>query len=360
MCVSPLFRLRDEFVSVGASRFPNVFGRHGSRQVIGRDEYDFVLHNSFSPDYMQRIPCGQCIDCRLSYAKSWAVRCVCESKLYPDNYCWFVTFTYDDLHLPKPISILNRETGSITPFYPLVKKDMQDFLKRLRKRFSGVRYYLCGEYGSKSFRPHYHVLLFNLPLRDLMQNDSFTRSRISELDHHVLYESKVLNDCWKDSDGKLKGLIAVAPFSYDTACYTARYVMKKMKGTSFKDFNDKFLCFDSSSGEVIPFPREYVSMSLKPGIGGDYFFSHLDYMYHFDDLPLFFNKELHHCRPPRYADKLADARGLLTDELKEIREKVAENALWQKLSFSGLTEEQYYRSRFDILNSKSRRLVRTI
>lgn len=359
MCISPLFRVRDAFALLAGRRFPNVFGRLGQRQVIGREDYNFVVGQSFDSSYFQRIPCGQCIDCRLSYAKEWAVRCVCESKLYPDNYCYFVTFTYDDEHLPTPISILNRKTGSITRFSPLVKKDMQDFMKRLRKRFSGVRYYLCGEYGSKNLRPHYHALLFNLPLRDLIQNDSFSRSRISELDHHVLFESKVLNDCWRDSFGKLKGLVAVAPFSYDTACYTARYCMKKMRGSFLKDFEAQFFCYNYL-GEVISFPLEFVSMSLKPGIGGDYFISHLESIYHFDDLSLYYGKALHHCRPPRYSDKLAEAAGLLTDELKSIREKVAENSLWQKLSGSGLSEEQYLSSKFDLLFQKSKRLVRSL
>lgn len=51
----------------------------------------------------------------------------------------------------------------------LCKPDVIKFLKRLRyyitskvndKRHAKVRYFLCGEYGPKTFRPHYHCILY--------------------------------------------------------------------------------------------------------------------------------------------------------------------------------------------------------
>lgn len=47
----------------------------------------------------------------------------------------------------------------------LRKSDLQKFIKRLRfsiaKRYDAeLRYFACGEYGPKHFRPHYHLLLF--------------------------------------------------------------------------------------------------------------------------------------------------------------------------------------------------------
>ena len=59
----------------------------------------------------------------------------------------FVTLTYDDDHLPE--------------YNSLNYKHFQDFMKRLRKSHSGVRFYMCGEYGEDFSRPHYHALLFN-------------------------------------------------------------------------------------------------------------------------------------------------------------------------------------------------------
>ena len=46
----------------------------------------------------------------------------------------------------------------------LVKTDVQKFFKRLRKRTPKdvrIKYYACGEYGTRFRRPHYHIILFN-------------------------------------------------------------------------------------------------------------------------------------------------------------------------------------------------------
>jgi len=45
----------------------------------------------------------------------------------------------------------------------LCKRDVQLFMKRLRKlQKTKLKYYAVGEYGSKNYRPHYHIILFNL------------------------------------------------------------------------------------------------------------------------------------------------------------------------------------------------------
>lgn len=76
----------------------------------------------------------------------------------------FVTLTYNDENLPRISS------GEPT----LLKRDVQLFLKNLRFQnekignLSSLRYYLCGEYGKKFKRPHYHIILFNCPSVNLI------------------------------------------------------------------------------------------------------------------------------------------------------------------------------------------------
>ena len=41
--------------------------------------------------------------------------------------------------------------------------------EQVKKRFHNVRYYAVGEYGTKFQRPHYHVILFNVPQTVLVQ-----------------------------------------------------------------------------------------------------------------------------------------------------------------------------------------------
>jgi len=47
----------------------------------------------------------------------------------------------------------------------LVKSDVQKFIKRLRKAHgqfhTPIKYYAVGEYGGKTLRPHYHIILYN-------------------------------------------------------------------------------------------------------------------------------------------------------------------------------------------------------
>jgi hypothetical protein len=73
-----------------------------------------------------------------------------------------VTLTYDTTHVPL----------SDRGYMSLSKRDCQLFFKRLRKAMPLLRfkYIVAGEYGSKTHRPHYHVVLFcsgkfSLPLQ---------------------------------------------------------------------------------------------------------------------------------------------------------------------------------------------------
>jgi hypothetical protein len=95
-----------------------------------------------------QLPCGQCIGCRLAHSRDWATRCVHEAHMH-DHNC-FITLTYSPENLP--------EGGT------LVRKHFTDFMKRLRKALAvddiSIRFFGCGEYGSKLERPHYHAIIF--------------------------------------------------------------------------------------------------------------------------------------------------------------------------------------------------------
>lgn len=95
-------------------------------------------------------PCGRCPACYLRRAVQWSFRLVEEDKISTTAY--FVTLTYDTQNVP------------ISPngFLTLHKKDLQKFIKRLRHTTNEkIKYYAVGEYGGKTSRPHYHLILFN-------------------------------------------------------------------------------------------------------------------------------------------------------------------------------------------------------
>lgn len=124
--------------------------------------------NANSPNWrVIEIPCGKCIQCKAKYQNSIMIRIVEELK------CWskasFVTLTYSDSNLPQ---IFNQSTGETHG--TLVKKHFQDWLKRYRQSYfrknhkkAEFKYYLCGEYGPRTFRPHAHVIFFGLDRLDL-------------------------------------------------------------------------------------------------------------------------------------------------------------------------------------------------
>jgi len=100
------------------------------------------------------VPCGRCPECKARRVSSWSFRLMEEEKHSSSSY--FITLTYDNKHVP--ITARNYSTVSL--------RDLQTFFKRLRKRNGDIRlkYYAAAEYGSKTFRPHYHVILFNAAL----------------------------------------------------------------------------------------------------------------------------------------------------------------------------------------------------
>ena len=219
-------------------------GTHINKDGERKVTYQFIGHHEFKKmtRFFQdnllsfvEVPCQKCLECRVQYARTWADRCVLEAKQYKYNY--FVTLTYDDYFLP--------DRNSLEP------KDVQLFLKRLRKKFKGIkiRVLYSGEYGDVSWRPHYHLLLFNLPLDDLTYQ--FERKEVVDVDlttgkpifgPYLKYNmagnkknmmfSKTIYELW------MMGNISVQDFNYDTAAYVSQYVTKKANPNNVKLYKE--------------------------------------------------------------------------------------------------------------------------
>ena len=110
-----------------------------------------------------KLPCQQCIGCRMTYARNWAIRCMLEASLRPDDTCYFVTLTYDDEHVVRGFAC-NSVTGEVTyETMTLCPDHVQKFLRDLRRYFEyhynihNIKFFASGEYGSLGKRPHYHM-----------------------------------------------------------------------------------------------------------------------------------------------------------------------------------------------------------
>lgn len=230
------------------------------------------------------LPCGQCWGCRLERSQQWAIRCVHESKLYKHNS--FITLTYSDEHLPengnldkragakfmkrlrqhahreqtalvkggqrKPPTILTTTLdASSSPATGRNRYTKQrPPLHALRASRPTIRFYMCGEYGEKLGRPHYHICLFNCDFADKKHYDRTAQG-------HELYTSSTLEKLWPF------GLSTIGELTFETAAYTARYVMKKITGQQQEKHYEHL---NPETGEIYRLKPEFNEMSRRPGI----------------------------------------------------------------------------------------------
>lgn len=246
------------------------------RQANGKWRLVFNQSDGYS-DLPVEIPCGRCIGCRLERSRQWAMRCVLESQLYERNV--FVTLTYRDSDLPPDGSVSVRA--------------LQLFLKRLRKRYSDerIRFFACGEYGSRKFRPHYHLLLFN--------HDFDDATLWSRRNGQRLFRSSVLEELWP------YGFSTIGDVTFESAAYCARYILKKVTGEDAR----------AHYGERNP---EFVTMSRKPGLASAWFDKYKSDVYPGDRVVLRGGLSL---VPPKFFDTLYERSGGDLSALKRMRER---------------------------------------
>lgn len=153
--------------------------------------------------------CGKCEPCMINRQRLWATRIMLESMAHRQSA--FVTLTYNDEHLPVELK----------------PRDVQLFLKRLRKKYPvPLRYFVAGEYGSRSWRPHYHLALFGFSYLD----------------------RSVLEGAWG------LGFVHCGELTDASAMYVAKYAVKGFT--------------DPESPELQGRHPEFSRMSLRPhGIG---------------------------------------------------------------------------------------------
>lgn len=187
------------------------------------------------------VPCNRCIGCRIAKSQAWATRITHEAKAHDRNA--FLTLTYSDDKLPSD--------GGLNP------RDLQLFVKRLRKAIEPtlIRFFACGEYGERTLRPHYHMLMFGY---DFADKTPWRRSPSG----HVLYRSSLLEKTWA------LGNCETGAVARESAAYCARYCLKKMTGNPAREYYTRPHPITGEVHQVIP---EFGRMSNRPGIGADYY-----------------------------------------------------------------------------------------
>lgn len=165
------------------------------------------------------LPCGNCLHCLAIRALHWAVRCELESVDH-QQMCW-TTPTYDDKYVPPTLS----------------KDHLTGYIKRLRARIQPrkLRFFASGEYGEKTTRPHYHVILWGL-------------------DH----ESPEIQEAWPFGETR-----HTRPLHTGAIHYVAGYTSKKI-GWKYGAGEERV---DPQTGEVYHYQTPFIQMSRRPGVG---------------------------------------------------------------------------------------------
>lgn len=227
-----------------------------------------------------------------------------EKQLWTDNA--FITLTYEDPHLPPSKSLrysdyqgfmkkLLRHVGRADlkskteptkctpPFTWGATENRGNKFPLTAKGNRTVRFYMCGEYGSQTRRPHYHAILFGYDFHDKKR---WKKTASGE----TLYTSDQLTKIWG------KGHATTGEVTFNSAAYVARYIMKKITGNRQKKHYEEI---DMETGEILTLTPEFNHMSLKPGIGAPWLERYAADVYPEGTLVV----RGHQSKSPKYYDK---------------------------------------------------------
>lgn len=220
-------------------------------------EYQYKFDKYCTEDRYVTIPCKKCVACQENYKNELALRAIHELAYTKESM--FLTLTVAPEHI-----------DNVFPDYNLVHRPFQLFMKRFRRfltRKHGenapkIRYLMCGEYGEKGNRPHYHVIIFGYRFEDMFQ--WFDRSR--DKTKFKLFRSFQLEKLWK------YGYSTIGSVTAESVKYLAKYVVKK-----YDELEERYI---ENTGEILKRPYiVYPRGREKGGLGYQYFLHNCENMF---------------------------------------------------------------------------------
>lgn len=192
-CINPKKAWRSKYINPETNKRKMEFNREKAHDLYG----------------VTPLACGKCVPCLQKKIQHKCIQCLHE--MYTCDAAMFLTLTYDDEHIITNPKCL---TGTLD------KKHLKQFHKSLRKQITDkhgkdvkYKYFQSGEYGGKTGRPHYHVLIMGFAFPD--------KIKVSMLQKRPLYESISLNKLWK------YGHIRLEDAGLGAASYIAKYALKE-------------------------------------------------------------------------------------------------------------------------------------
>ena len=164
------------------------------------------------------VPCGRCYNCLMVKRVKWFVRIYLQSLV--SKYTNFLTLTYTDRELP--------EYGS------LCKRDIDLFLKKVRHILTdkeNFRFFIAGEYGGSTYRPHYHAIIFTSNMQDV----------------------KTFIGAWRNTHGE----VDVSNSCHETMMYCTHHIIGR-----------------SQHPDIDVREKPFLKSSRRPALGVDYMLKH--------------------------------------------------------------------------------------
>ena len=281
MCTHPNFGIRVLDAETGALTVKFVGSVRKNKNLP-----DYILNHVGSNigDYVL-LPCGKCKECRISKAREWAIRLMHENQMH-DKSC-FLTLTYNDFYLPADNSL---HVDHVQKFLKSYRQELD-----LKHDHQKIRFYCCGEYGSKSFRPHYHLIVFG-------DDFSYDRKEWSLRHGYQYFRSDTLERLWPF------GFSVIGSVTNDSVMYVARYVTKKITGDLAEYYYDGL-------------KPEFATMSRRPGIAHDWLLKYSGDIYNYDKC-FFKGFEF---KPPSYYDRIFSC--LHPHEFQDLKDKRQERMI---------------------------------
>ena len=265
------------------------------------------------------VPCGKCGACRQRRRYEWAFRL--QQELKDSENAHFITLTYADEIIPQHIDLTTGEVKTV-----LRKKDLQDFIKRLREnqyRKTGqrrFRYYAVGEYGTNTDRAHFHLIGFNI--------DRNTCNKIPSL--------------WGYGHCHI-GQVTDASILYVAKYHVNRNMDKNQDNPGvniYKEFNKDLKKWEDIE-ELGERTKEFATMSKRPAIG--YGYINRNQTWHRENMNNYIVHNGYKKALPRYyKDKLFDEieKEQISNEMEQISDKQQEEQI-QKLERLGFDQPDH-------------------
>lgn len=197
---------------------------------------------------MVPVRCGRCEACVKTEVSQWSFRLLQEAKLFVDHH--FVTLTYS----PEFVPLTKSGLPTVDP------EHLSIFLKRLRERnrkYGNIRFFAVSEYGSRSYRPHYHSIIYgcrDVSLYSACWSFGYVHVGHSVTDGAIPYTLKYLNK--KGLVPAFEGDDRVPEFRRMSRALGANFLTPQLERWILEDPKNRAYC-RFPSGHLVSLPRFY-------------------------------------------------------------------------------------------------------